>query len=85
MERDGYERAVDAFLAGPFAKDKVDSKLAAWSAQIDASVRDAAGVRSAPSYEQWQTAFGTLQTIITNARAHRGWDYTAPMTMMPSQ
>lgn len=79
MEHDGYARAVDAFLAGPFAQANVDDKLTAWSAQIDASVQEAAGVRSAPSYEQWQTSFTTLKTIITNARAHRGWDYVTPM------
>jgi spore coat protein CotH len=84
MEHDPYERAVDTFLEGPFAEENVDSKLAAWSEQIDATIHEAAGIRSAPSYEEWQTSLEALRNIITNARAHRGWDYDMPITMPPS-
>lgn len=76
----GYEHAVKAFLAGPFAEANVDGKLATWSAQIDDSIREAAGVEGAPTYAQWQNAFDALQTIIRNARDHHGWNYDASMT-----
>ena len=82
MLDDDYARAVDGFLAGPFAASKVNAKLSTWSAQIDSFVNEASGVNGAPLYADWQTAYATLQSIIDSARMHRGYAYDAePMPM----
>jgi hypothetical protein len=74
--RDGdYQRAVDAFVAGPFSADRVDAKLRRWTAQIDAAVQEASGLKGAPTYGQWQDAFATLQQVIHTSREHRGYPY----------
>jgi CotH kinase protein len=75
---DDYERSVDAFLDGPFAADNVESKLAAWAAQIDATVEEANGWLGAPSYDEWQENFAALHAIIESSREHRGYDYSQP-------
>jgi hypothetical protein len=72
-----YERAVDAFLAGPFADSNVSQKLAAWTAQIDPVVQEAGGLNGAPTYQEWQDAFAVLQSVIQSTRTHRGYAYTA--------
>lgn len=89
MRKDDYERAVDRFLAGPFAASNVDAKLSTWSAQIDSFASEASGVNGAPMYADWQTAYANLQAIIASARQHRGYAYDAepmamPMSMSPA-
>jgi CotH kinase protein len=78
-----YERAVDAFIAGPFAARNVDAKLAAWGAQIELAVQEASGVQGAPTYGEWQQAYATLQSIIASTRQHRGYAYDAQETSSP--
>ena len=73
--RPDYEMAVDTFLAGPFAANKVDEKLAAWTAQIDASVAECAGLNGAPTAITWQTAVNDLRGKIATSRASRGFPY----------
>lgn len=73
--RDEYERAVDAFLAGPFAAPNVDAKLAAWAMQIEPFVVEASGLHGAPTYEAWLDALAELHTIIASSREHRGFPY----------
>jgi hypothetical protein len=76
-----YERAVDAFLTGPFAASNVNTKLSTWSAQIDSFVNEASGLNGAPVYADWRTAFANLQAVIESARTHRGYAYTAAPPM----
>lgn len=77
-DEETYDRAVDAFVAGPFAAPNVDAKLTRWIAQIDAVVQEAAGLNGAPSYAEWQQAVQELQAIIASSREHRGYDYSKP-------
>lgn len=72
---DMYEQQVDEFLAGPFAKSKVDAKLNAWSAQIEPVVMEAEGLNLAPSYAEWQEALSEFRTKIDSARQNRGYAY----------
>ena len=67
-----YERAVDAFLAGPYQKANVDMLLDTWSAQIRAAVVEADGVKLAPSEAQWAEAVSSLRQTIERSRTHRG-------------
>jgi CotH kinase protein len=79
-----YERAVDAFLAGPFAEANVEAKLAAWTDQIDPIVAEASGLHGAPTYAEWQGALAELHAIIESTREHRGYDYASdPPPTMP--
>jgi hypothetical protein len=70
-----YEQKVDELLAGPFAKSHVDALIAGWSAQIGDAVREAAGVRMAPSEAAWMAGVDELITKADSARAHRGYAY----------
>jgi spore coat protein CotH len=67
-----YESAVDAFLSGPFEANRVDQKLARWSAQIQPAVLDAAGRNGAPTEAAWQGAVALLRFSIDSLRRNRG-------------
>jgi spore coat protein CotH len=67
-----YEREIDAFLAGPFAADRIDSKLIAWTDQIRPFVIEAAGIRHAPNESDWTTAVYALDATISATRERRG-------------
>ena len=79
-----YERAVDAFLSGPFSAANVDAKLASWAAQIDAVVREASELNGAPTYANWQESVVQLQEIVASSREHRGYDYSQPWNPLAS-
>jgi spore coat protein H len=70
-----YERAVDAFVAGPFAKEHVDTLIAGWVKQIRSHVAETAGQNGAPSVDQWETAVDDLRRIVEDARKNRGFKY----------
>lgn len=70
-----YESAVDAFLAGPFAKAHVDELLNAWETQISTAVMESSGLNSAPTVMKWQTETTNLQNAIHAMREHRGYAY----------
>jgi spore coat protein H len=72
---DDYEERVDAFIAGPFSASNVDSKLAAWEAEIDPVVTETAGQNQAPSYDEWRQGTADLRGIIERARKNRGFPY----------
>jgi hypothetical protein len=72
---DDYQRAVDAFIAGPFSAHNVNAKLARWTAQIDAAAQEASGLKGAPTYDEWQAAFATFEQVIHTSREHRGYPY----------
>lgn len=72
---DDYQRAVEAFVAGPFSARNVDAKLVRWTEQVDAAVHEASGLKGAPTYDQWQKAFATFEQIIHTSRKHRGYPY----------
>jgi hypothetical protein len=78
-----YQRSVDDFIAGPFAEDNINAKLATWTEQVDAMVQDASGLHGAPTYVQWQDGFATLQAVIQRSRAHRGYPYDDPPDPKP--
>jgi len=67
-----YEAAVDAFLAGPYAKPRVDALLDEWTTQIRPAVVEAAGLKLAPSESEWAEAVSTLRGKIERSRANRG-------------
>ena len=67
-----YERAVDAFLAGPYAKAKVDRLLDDWSMQIRPLVAEAGGAKNAPTEAEWAEAVTSLRNKIEGSRQNRG-------------
>lgn len=69
---DDYEQAVDKLLAGPLSSKAIDSKLMRWIDLIEPTVREAAGVRSAPSESEWHDAIAFLREVIDHSRASRG-------------
>ncbi len=73
--RTDYELEVDAFLAGAFAKARVDAKLDTWATQIQEYVAQAAGVNLAPTETVWAEGLRSLKTKIDSARAYRGYAY----------
>jgi spore coat protein H len=73
--RDGYESMVDTFLAGPFARDTVDAKLAAWSEEIASYVDEAAGLGGSPDRERWQDELVELRYVLEGVRQNRGYPY----------
>jgi hypothetical protein len=70
-----YEKAVDQFLAGPFAKDHIDELIQRWSDQIRQYVSEAAKLNAAPSEADWDRGVDELRQIIEEARANRGLKY----------
>lgn len=70
-----FDDAVDAFIAGPFARDEVDAKLDAWIEQIRPTVVESAGILSAPDEATWSEAVTDLREKIDAARANRGFAY----------
>lgn len=70
-----YEREVDAFLAGPFSDARIQTKLNAWTAQIEPIVKELEGVLGAPTAMAWQAAVTELRAKITSQRANRGFKY----------
>ena len=70
-----YDKQVDVFIAGPFAKAHVDALLATWTAQIQAAAAESGGLHHAPTESAWADAVMKLQTTIDSAREHRGYAY----------
>ena len=70
-----YERQVNAFLAGPFAKAHVDQLIDTWSRQIRSHVEATAGQNGALSVAQWQAGLTELKQKIEDARKNRGYLY----------
>jgi spore coat protein H len=69
---DLYNAKVDEFIAGPFARDRVEPQLDLWAEQIRAVVSEAAGVNHAPTLEDWTLAVSQFKTDLANARSARG-------------
>jgi hypothetical protein len=67
-----YEQAVDQFLSGPFESNRVEQKLARWSAQIQSHVAAAAGLNGAPGEPIWQASVASLRLAIELLRQNRG-------------
>lgn len=63
-----YASAVRSFLDGPFAKDKVDAKLDAWSAQIDDQAQEAADAGQGPAADLWKGDLSALRDTIDQLR-----------------
>jgi len=74
-----FDKQVDAFLAGPFAPEKIDAKIDAWRVQIQALVVESAESNHAtnrpPSEAEWAEAVIGLRAKIDSARQHRGYEY----------
>lgn len=70
-----YERAVDAFIAGPYASGNVNALLDRWQSQISAAVQETSGLNSAVSYNGWQQGLSSLKSIISGSRSNRGYRY----------
>lgn len=70
-----YEAAVDAFIAGPFAKAHVDQLIDAWASQIRSHVQATAGQNGALSFEEWEAGVAELKTKADDARRNRGYNY----------
>lgn len=73
--RDDYDSMVDTFITGPFAKDVVEAKLAAWSDEIAAVVDETAGLGGAPDRASWQRELLELRYVLDAAREDRGFAY----------
>lgn len=59
-----YEAKVDALVAGPFGKQVVDAKLAAWKQQLMVA-----------GFPVEEAAAAELQAILDRARENRGFNY----------
>jgi len=70
-----YESAVDAFIAGPFAKSHVDQLIDDWAAQIRPHVQATAGQNGAETLAQWETGVADLKRMADDARVDRGYHY----------
>lgn len=70
-----FEAAVDAFIAGPFEKARVDALLTEWENQIAPAVMATSGLGGAPTASEWQQAVTRLRTLVDQARANRGTAY----------
>jgi hypothetical protein len=44
-----YEKAVDAFIAGPLSESRVNAKLESWSSQIATAVAESVGTNGTPT------------------------------------
>jgi spore coat protein CotH len=69
---DDYNRQIDAFLVGPFQRERVNAKLDTWAAQIQAVVAEAAGRNRAPTLATWKQAIANLKVTLDSERDHRG-------------
>lgn len=69
---DNYDEVVDKLIEGPLSADAVDKKLMRWIDLIQPTVKEAAGVNSAPSESDWQEAVATLRSVINHTRETRG-------------
>ena len=70
---DEFEQIRAELLAGPFSAESVDEQLAAWTAQIEPSVADAAEIHDdAPSVEEWLKAVDALNGSLVGARLTDG-------------
>lgn len=70
-----FEAHTDAFLAGPFAKEHVDTLLSTWRKQIQPFVAEAQGINLSISESEWATGLRELEGKIEIAREHRGYPY----------
>jgi spore coat protein H len=71
-----YEREIDGFLAGPFAAERIDAKLAAWTEQIRESVNEAAaGDYDVPNELTWADSLDELKATISATRQARGLSF----------
>ena len=67
--RDDYERIRADLLAGPFADDRIEEQLTAWTEQIGPAVAEAAERHDdAPSVESWEAALVRLREAIDTSR-----------------
>ena len=73
--REDYDREVDAFIAGPFARPRVDAKLDAWTNQLEPFVMEAASRPAAPSVDEWKYGVNELRKKIQSQREHEGFRY----------
>lgn len=69
------EAAIDAFIAGPFSVERVETKLQTWSGQIAPLVQETNGALGAPDMATWLDAVMQLRQNIDLARANRGYPY----------
>lgn len=67
---DEYARLRAELLAGPMSADRVAEQIAAWSAQIESSVAEAASLHpDAPSLETWHAAVDALLAGLETSRS----------------
>jgi spore coat protein H len=70
-----YSTQVDAFLAGPFERNRVQLQLDAWTEQIRGPAKEAAGLNGAPTASEWSSAVAQVPVDLASAREHRGRAY----------
>ncbi|RLE17433.1 MAG: hypothetical protein DRJ50_14095, partial [Actinobacteria bacterium] len=68
-----FDQLRAELVAGPFSTESVNEQLAAWTAQIESSVSEAAELYDdAPSLEDWLTAVELLEGSLVDARLTDG-------------
>ena len=66
---DDFQRIRSDLLAGPFSEERIDAQLAAWTAQIESSVAEAAELHDdALSVARWESYLKRLTQAITESR-----------------
>ncbi len=70
---DDFERIRADLLAGPFSEERIDEQIAAWTAQIDSSVAEAAELHDdALSVARWESNLARFTQAITKSRSSDG-------------
>lgn len=70
---DDYDRIRAELLAGPMSEARIDEQLAAWTAQIEPAVSEAAALfDDAPTVTEWRSAVDELRADLDAARASTG-------------
>lgn len=71
--RDDYERIRADLLAGPFAEERIEEQLTAWTEQIRPAVAEAAELHDdAPSIDAWEAALDRLREAVATSRNGAG-------------
>lgn len=70
---DDFQRIRADLLAGPFSEERIDEQIAAWTAQIESSVAEAAELHDdALSVARWESNLERLTQAITTSRSGDG-------------
>ena len=70
-----YDKAVDAFISGPFRKERVDGMLDEWIEWIAPHVAESAAIDGAPDERSWRRGIAQLKDKIDELREHGGLRY----------